>query len=85
MRNLKLVNKLLKHIEYAEFYDNSIFSVTKVKNSDGYSLNVYEINKSGTQNISLTHHKKAQALATIHNVGMMICVDVDRTPYYYFY
>ena len=85
MRNLKQVNKICKQIESVEFYGRQIFLVTKNKNFDDYNLTVYEIDKNDVKDLVLNHHKKAQAVATIHDIGLMICVDVDRIPYYYFY
>jgi len=85
MRDLILTNKVLKALENAEFFTSKIFISKKHKNFDGWFIDVYEPEKDGEYKINLTHHKKAQAIATLFDVGMMICVSVDRVPYYYFY
>ena len=85
MRILANVNKVLKTLNNADFHGNVVFSATKSKRLGDWYIEAYEIESTGELKINLYYHKIAQAVATFYDVGMMICVDVDRRPYYYFY
>ena len=85
MRNLNDVNKVLKILDNAAFFKREIFISTKKKVAGDWVIETYEIEINDEHKITLNHHKKAQAIATIFDIGIMICVDVDRKPYYYFY
>ena len=85
MRDLILTNKVVKVLEQTMFFKNIIFIPNKYKNFDGWYIDVYEREIDGGRKITLTHHRKAQAIATLFDVGIMISVNIDRVPYYYFY
>ena len=85
MRNLILTNKVLKALEQSESYKSKIFIPNKIKRLGENSIEAYESEKNGEKRITLQHHKKAQAIATLFDIGLLICVDFDRKPYYYFY
>ena len=77
----KLVKQLNSHMKYK----NYVFSADKKKSIGQWVVEVHEIEKDYHNKINLTHHKIIEAFSVIFDCGVMINVDIDRNPYYYFY
>ena len=79
------VNRVLKWLNDTKFFSENVFFAKKTKRLGDWVIEAYETEKNGEDKITLIHHKKAQAIATVFDIGLMICVDVNHKPYYYFY